>query len=603
MTRQRSLLLVVICSAFLLASWPVRPGHAVPQSVVLQSYTFESPGGYSSQHPPGSFYPEFSAGGDVFGRVETNDSNWGGGWGARTGSWFFGWRDSDAVDPGTTQAFVFVSDPIDISAYEQVSVSFHWRVQGLYSPAGPDFLRAYLICDGVVQPDFFAPTSEMLNNSYLWQEVSVPVPTGAQQFQLVIAALSTSGSKKMAIDDIAISQHPVTPHSIMVDGDLADWSPYTERLGQRGNQSYYLTWDADYLYAAISDPFAATGNQYCLAVDVDPGLQGSANSGSAAEYQGASWPAASDYGNKPDYVLCSSTAGQESARAVQGTWSAWHPSLSSVGRGCDHQCAEWRFNWLEVGIGTSDLPVGVYFWAVTEDSGYVYASWPPENRQTNVIFYAYSHVPGALAGRAPAQVVQRRAAERQVVVYRGNHSFLNGWVKLLNVQSQGSCEVLVSLVANGNVTGGVDDFQRLVQIERALDCLPGSATFELLYEARELGRADDEMTLLVYQWGSWFEAPGNGYVRDPFANTVQRLGFELPPGGELATYTLGSAQPTQLQVIKLEARQAGWFNFWYFCVVCVGLRKIYTWFSLCSPRSLRLDYLSALISKPPGAGR
>lgn len=110
------------------------PGTAYADTI--QSYTFESAGGYTTEHPAGASYAEFSTDNDVFGRND-DDTDWDASWGARNGDWFFGWRDPEGRDVGTSDPFIFVSNEIDVSSYENVRVSVYWRADGEFEASSP----------------------------------------------------------------------------------------------------------------------------------------------------------------------------------------------------------------------------------------------------------------------------------------------------------------------------------------------------------------------------------------------------------------------------------------------------------------------------------
>ena len=187
----------------------VFPGAVYADTV--QSYTFESPGGYTTEHPSGTSYAEFSTGDDVFGR-NNRDTNWDAGWGARTGDWFFGWRDPEGQDSVTDQPFIFVSNEIDISGYDSVQVSVYWRADGVFEDSGAyaDILRMYLIEDSTAQSYFFDASKTDLDACTDWTEATETVPDSVNTIQIVIEGLNSAGEEYMAVDDITVTGNQAT---------------------------------------------------------------------------------------------------------------------------------------------------------------------------------------------------------------------------------------------------------------------------------------------------------------------------------------------------------------------------------------------------------
>ena len=195
-----SVAIALLCSLMLTLVFP-SPAYAD----TIQSYTFESSGGYTTEHPADTAYAEFSTSDDVFGR-NNDDGNWDASWGARNGDWFFGWRDPEGQDVGTGDPFIFVSNEIDISGYDSVQVSVYWRADGVFEDSGAyaDILRMYLIEDSTSQSYFFNASKTDLDNCTDWTEATETVPDSVNTVQIVIEGLNSSGDEYIAVDDITV---------------------------------------------------------------------------------------------------------------------------------------------------------------------------------------------------------------------------------------------------------------------------------------------------------------------------------------------------------------------------------------------------------------
>ncbi|MBN1673916.1 MAG: PEP-CTERM sorting domain-containing protein [Kiritimatiellae bacterium] len=172
---------------------------------VIRAYDFETAGGYTTEHPTNAACPEFSVGDDVFGR-NNNDTNWDAAWGAKTGAWFFAWRDPEGQDPSTAEPFVLRTDPIDLSGYTGVQVSVYWRADGLFEAT--DVLRMHLVQDGTAQAPFFAALEPDLENCTDWTLEAAAVPDSVGSVQVVVEGLCNAADEYIAIDNLVVQAVP-----------------------------------------------------------------------------------------------------------------------------------------------------------------------------------------------------------------------------------------------------------------------------------------------------------------------------------------------------------------------------------------------------------
>jgi len=371
--------------------------------------------------------------------------------------------------------------------------------------------------------------------------------------------VSGSGARdEYGIDDVQVSLN-----AINVDGDLSDWNAATEKLGAINGRSIYMTWDDDNIYFAAANAGGAGSDHYIVAIDTDPDEQGIANVGATAAYQGADWNTGADIGNHPNYLIDSFFdvfTEMTQQHDGSGGWTTWTPTVSKVVRCADNTCAEWVFSKSEIGVADGD-PIGVFIW-FTNGSGNVYNAWPPENRQNNGTFYAYAYTTGTENGHTPRMDVQRRGSEQFWITNGGNFSYLNNWVKLLEVNTYGDdgCYVTVSVKANGQFTTSTDDFRRTVTINRQEGCLVDpTVKFQIFYEdgttndaPSELGVGDVESTLNIYRWGSWINLGADW--RDSSLNFIEKQNLSFDQGETY--YILGSDAPTVITLRNLTAENS-----------------------------------------------
>jgi hypothetical protein len=114
---------------------------------------------------------------------------------------------------GTSDTFIFVSDEIDVSSYENVQVSVYWRAEGTFESGGsggPDILRMYLIEDSTDQPYFFNASKGDLDDCTDWTEATETVPDAVNTIQIVVEGLNCATEEYMAVDDITVSGDEAT---------------------------------------------------------------------------------------------------------------------------------------------------------------------------------------------------------------------------------------------------------------------------------------------------------------------------------------------------------------------------------------------------------
>ncbi|MBU1749522.1 MAG: glycoside hydrolase [Chloroflexi bacterium] len=171
-----------------------------------------------------------------------------------------------------------------------------------------------------------------------------------------------------------------TYHTIHVNGDLADWRA-NELLGSVSGVSYYLTWDADYIYVGWTGGNAGS-DKYTLLIDVDP----AGNEGATAAFAGANFPANA----APDYAVQWRSASDDFwfATGSGGGWSGaqensdWGGDLYGADSGGNPGAVELRIARGQVGLTDTAAPWAVYLIA-SNSSDQLWSAFPANNPQTN----------------------------------------------------------------------------------------------------------------------------------------------------------------------------------------------------------------------------
>ncbi len=285
---RRVLLWGMISTALILCATTVLVLPGTARAALIQEYTFEVAGGYTTEHPDGVSFSEFSgtdegatANDDVFGRDEQSDSDWDAAWGSRNGTFFFGWRDPEGQDPSTSDPFIFISNEIDISAYVSVTVHIYWRAEGAFEAS--DLLSVYLIEDSVAQAPFWTATELELESSVDYALESTTVDDTVDTIQIVIEGLNNAGTEYMAVDDVAVygalaTAVEMTSFTAEADFDSIrlDWETASEVDHAGFHVWRYLSENDDYV--RITDDMieskggATWGAAYSYEdIDVEPG--------------------------------------------------------------------------------------------------------------------------------------------------------------------------------------------------------------------------------------------------------------------------------------------------------------------------------------------
>ena len=103
--------------------------------------------------------------------------------------------------------------------------------------------------------------------------------------------------------NVTTDQTPVTYHTISsFSGSEGDFGT-SENVGTDGNTNFYITWDSDYLYAAIftdNIEFTEGHEKFNIAIDIDPG---GSNGASIESFGGYNFAAKNDGYHKLDYIV------------------------------------------------------------------------------------------------------------------------------------------------------------------------------------------------------------------------------------------------------------------------------------------------------------
>jgi hypothetical protein len=315
----------------------------------------------------------------------------------------------------------------------------------------------------------------------------------------------------------------LTYHSITFDGTVntsTEWQP-GELLGTVDSVSWYLTWDATYIYVAMTGGTTAQ-DKYNVAIDTDP-TNSTTNTGTANLYCGATFPIEA----KPNYAIQKYPGSVNLADGNSGSWAAWTPATTFALNGPNQ--VEFRINRAEVGLTTAQ-PVALYLWTCNSSS-LVWGSWPPENiayTGANHILTTRVQLNTTDAGRSPRMYASHQGVDARTFSVTGNQQYYDDYANLNINAVTGSCTVLILVRGNAAADSGLHAARRMYTITPQ-GCTGLNANVTLKYEdgtanaaPNELNVGSTEATLLLYRWtGAVWQAQASS--ADPPNNKVTVL--------------------------------------------------------------------------------
>jgi hypothetical protein len=352
-----------------------------------------------------------------------------------------------------------------------------------------------------------------------------------------------------------------TPHTVSVDGTVntsGEWLS-GELLGAVDGLTYYVTWDASYIYVGMIGG-NATSDKYNVLIDTDPLNTGAGNTGNTLDYCGASFGA----DGKANYAVQLYPGGVARAVASGSSWDAWSPTdTTGATNGSASGNAEFKILKSDIGL-TSASPVGLYLYGCNNSNQY-WSGWPPENSAysasviqltTRTVFYATGSTrsPRFDASHLGYQTLSGDSTgERAFFENNANASY--PWYARLFVTTAGAagCQIKVKVVANRVITQRDGGARRLYEIDPQ-GCSGLQATVILQYEDSSWYSAPDELrgiveaNLYVYRWdGSIWNRITAGAFRDAPTN---RVGTTTPQSS-FSPWGIGDDLGNQPTVITL----------------------------------------------------
>ncbi|HMA62608.1 MAG TPA: FlgD immunoglobulin-like domain containing protein, partial [bacterium] len=180
--------------------------------------------------------------------------------------------------------------------------------------------------------------------------------------------------------NVTTEQAPVTYHTISsFTGSEGDFGT-SENVGTDENTEFYITWDSDYLYAAIfSDMTYTEGNEkFNIGVDVDPG---GANGASIESFGGYNFAAKNDGYHELDYIVQWDDDFTNDIKLFDGSGGTLDGGTDknySNYVASDDQAVEIRIPWSDLG-GRPTSTWGIILWSCWGDDKAVSYSFPTSN--------------------------------------------------------------------------------------------------------------------------------------------------------------------------------------------------------------------------------
>lgn len=308
-----------------------------------------------------------------------------------------------------------------------------------------------------------------------------------------------------------------TYHTIDFDGVIVpgnEWSDVSEKLGKSSTITYYVTWNATYLYAGIDGGNTNT-DRYNLVIDTDPNDTGVANFGTLDEFCGATFgangkpnyavqklpgtgvrlakvntptvtptPTSCGFdncrpaGSPPQKSIMLTPTPQAASRAATAPikaplaatpWSTWTPASGQTTARSSTNQVEFRIKWTDLWPANYYYnPLGLYLY-VCNSSNRVWSVWPPSNLQSTGVVQELSsrvYLLKADSGRLPRDYAQQWG-EQTVFDATGPVSMLNGFAQF-NITAGGGAGCQLTVQVRGNAAADRDNSA----VRRVYDIIP-----------------------------------------------------------------------------------------------------------------------------------